>query len=88
MAKYVIESPHTPEECLKALDETLAKGPEILKKFVWGCAQGDHTGYAYIEAENKDDASAIIPKFLQEKAKVTEVNKLTPEQIKDFHKAG
>ena len=87
MAKYVIESPHTPEECLKALDETLAKGPDILEKFVWGCAaQGDHTGWAYIEAENKEGASAIVPELLREKAKVTEVNKLTPEQIKSFHK--
>lgn len=85
MAKYVIESPHTPEERLKALDETLAKCPEILEKFVWGCTQGEHAGWAYIEAEDKDDACAIIPEFLQEKAKVTEVNKLTPEQVKSFH---
>ncbi len=31
--KYVIEAPHTPQECLRALDEQLAKGPDILKKF-------------------------------------------------------
>lgn len=85
MAKYVIESPHTPEECLKALNEILEKGPEILDKFVWGCAHGEHKGWVYIEAENKDDACAIIPEFLQEKAKVTEVGKFTPEQIKSFH---
>lgn len=85
MAKYVIESSHTPEECLKALDEMLAKGPEILDKFVWGCAQGEHTGWAYIEAEDKESTCAIIPEFLQEKAKVTEVSKFTPEQIKSFH---
>jgi len=85
MAKYVIESSHTPEECLKALDEILEKGPEILDKFVWGCAQGEHTGWAYVDAKSKDDASAIIPGFLQEKAKVTEVSKFTPEQIRSSH---
>ena len=86
MAKYVIESSHTPEECLKALDEILEKGPEILDKFVWGCTQGEHTGWAYIEAGNKDDVCAMVPEFLQEKTKVTEVSKFTPEQIRSFHK--
>lgn len=85
MAKYVIESSHTPEECLKALDEILEKGPEILEKFVWGCTQGEHTGWAYIEAEDKDDARAMVPELLQEKTKVTEVSKFTPEQIRSFH---
>jgi len=71
---------------LKALEEILAKGPEILDKFVWGCAQGEHTGWAHIDAEDKDDACAIIPEFLQEKAKITEVSKFTPEQIRSSHK--
>ena len=85
MAKYVIEASHTPEECLKALDEVLAKGPEVLDKFVWGCAQGEHTGWAYVEADSRDDVLAIIPKSAQNKAKVTEVGKFTPKQIKSYH---
>ncbi|MBI5810418.1 MAG: hypothetical protein HZB21_04425, partial [Deltaproteobacteria bacterium] len=52
MSRYLIESPHTKEECLRALDETLAKGAQILNKFDWGCVAGDHTGYALIECEN------------------------------------
>ena len=86
MAKYVIETSHTPEECLKALDETLSKGPDVLDKFVWGCMQGVHTGWAHVEAKSKDDALAIIPNFLQKKAKATEVGKFTQDQIKSFHK--
>ena len=85
MAKYVIEAPHTPEECLKALDETLAKGPELLDKFVWGCMQGVHTGYAYIDAKNKEEVSAMLPKSMQTKVEITEVSKVTPEQIKSYH---
>lgn len=86
MATFVIESPHTPEECLRALEEMSTKSPDILDKFVWGCAQGEHIGYAYVEAEDKDKATAIIPEFLQEDATVTEVSKFTPEQIVAFHK--
>ena len=86
MAKYVIETSHTPEECLKALDEILAKGPDVLDKFVWGCAQEVHTGWAYIDAKSKDNALATVPKSMQKKTKVTEVGKFTPDQIKSFHK--
>lgn len=86
MTAFVIESPHTPEECLQALEEISAKGQDILDKFVWGCSQGEHTGYAYIEAKDKDEAIAIIPEFLRAKAKVTGVNKFTSEQIRAFHK--
>ena len=41
---YLIESPHTKEECLQALDDVLARGPEFLARFEWGCMSGDHTG--------------------------------------------
>ena len=33
MTRYLIEAPHTKEECLRNLDQTLAKGPDILGKF-------------------------------------------------------
>ena len=85
MAKYVIEASHTPEECLKALDEILEKGPKVLDKFVWGCSQAVHTGWAYIDAKNKEEVSALVPKSMQAKTKITEVGKFTPEQIKSFH---
>jgi len=85
MAKYVVELPHIPEECLNALDEISAKGPEILEKFVWGCAQGEHTGWAYIEAESEEDIMAMLPESVEEKVKITEVSKLTQDQIKAYH---
>ncbi|KCZ71980.1 hypothetical protein ANME2D_01814, partial [Candidatus Methanoperedens nitroreducens] len=48
MARYMIEEPHTPEECLKALDETLAKG--LLDKAEFGCNAGVHTSWTIVEA--------------------------------------
>ena len=60
MAKYVVETSHIPEECLKDLDEMSAKAPEMLSKFVWGCAQGEHKGWAYVDAESKEDILETI----------------------------
>ncbi len=56
MSKYVVESPHTPEECTKALDELAEKGEDTLKQFAFGCKSGEHTGWAYVDADNKKEA--------------------------------
>lgn len=86
MARYMIELPHKPEECLKALDEELAKGKDILDKFEFGCKAGDHTGYALVDANTRNDVlNKYVPKFIEEKARIVEVGKFTPEMIKSFH---
>jgi hypothetical protein len=86
MERYFVASPHTPEECLRALDEILEKGPRVLAEYEWGCMTGDHTGYAIVEARSEAEAKATIPAFLEGKARVVKLNKFTPEQIREFHK--
>ncbi len=83
---YMIETPHTKEECLRALDEQLAKGPEILKKFYFGCKSGDHTCYSIVETKSDIEARRLVPGFLVDKARIVEVDLFTPEVIKSLHK--
>jgi hypothetical protein len=86
MARYMIESPHKAEDCLRALDEELAKGKDVLDKVEFGCKTGDHTGYALVDASTiKDALNNYVPNFIQDKARVIEVGKFTPEMIKSFH---
>ena len=85
MEKYFVESKHTPEECLRALDEVLAKGPNVLDRIEWGCMAGDHTGYCIVDATSDADALKIVPTFLHGKARVVKLNKFTADQIKSFH---
>ncbi|MCZ7356450.1 MAG: hypothetical protein O8C66_03190 [Candidatus Methanoperedens sp.] len=87
MAKYLIESPHTEEECLQALDETLGKGSDLLAKFDWGCMAGEHTGWATVEAGSESAARNMVPDFVRSKARIVKVTKFTPQQIKEAHKA-
>lgn len=87
MSRFLVESKHTKEECLRALDETLAKGPEVLSKFDYACASGDHSGYAIVDAENESKVRGMLPSFLRDKARIIQVAKFTPEQIRSFHKA-
>src|SRR3989442_14203866 len=45
LATFLIESPHTPEECLNVMDEVNKSGPKELASWHWGCLSGNHTGY-------------------------------------------
>jgi hypothetical protein len=85
---YLIESPHTKDECLQALDDALARGPGFLAKFDWGCMSGDHTGWAVVEAGSETAARTMVPALVRGKARVVEVSKITPGQIKSFHGTG
>ncbi len=83
--RYMIATPHTPQECLRALDEQLAKGPDVLKKFSYGCKAGDHTGYAIVEVKDSKEARDLVPGFLLNKARIVEVDIFTPEVIRSLH---
>ena len=85
MAQYLIESPHTKEDCLRALDELVDKEPRLLSESWFGCKAGDHTEYATVSADNEMEAREMLPEFLRDKARVVEVTKITPEQIRSFH---
>ncbi|MBI2842605.1 MAG: hypothetical protein HYX78_04320 [Armatimonadetes bacterium] len=86
MPHYLIESPHTKEECLKALDEVVEKEPELLDKYEFACMSGEHTGWVTVEANDTEEAKRKVPEFIRGKARVIPVEKLTREQIESFHK--
>ncbi|HBR17991.1 MAG: hypothetical protein A3G39_09185 [Deltaproteobacteria bacterium RIFCSPLOWO2_12_FULL_43_16] len=83
--RYLLESPHTKEECLRELDEVLAEGQNVLNKFNWGCSAGNHTGYAIVDAADEAEVLNMVPSFLRRKARAIRLEKFTPEQIKSLH---
>jgi hypothetical protein len=86
MAKYLIESPHTAEECLRAMDEVLAQGPDVLSRYIWGCGAGVHIGWVTVEATTETDARRTVPSFFRGAARTVQVGTYTPEQIRSFHR--
>lgn len=73
MDRYIIVSPHTAEDCDRAIKEIHAAG--YLHHFDWGCKDNDHTGYAIVEAENHEHAKQIVPWFLRSRAHVAKLVK-------------
>ncbi len=73
MNRFMIESPHTLENCKQAIQDIYASG--YLHFFDWGCKDDDHTAWAIVEAETADDARQMIPWYLREKARVVRLAK-------------
>jgi hypothetical protein len=83
-ARFIVIARHTPEECLKTLDDVSGKSSKLLATFDWGCMVGDHTGYATIEAKDEAAVKAMLPADMRD-VKIVKLNKFTPQQIKSFH---
>lgn len=73
MQRYLIESPHTAENCDQAIRDLHAAG--YLHHFEWGCKDNDHTGWAIVEAESAEHARQIVPWYLRDKARIVRLVK-------------
>lgn len=85
MPHYLLEVPHTDEECMQALDDLAENEPGLLEESWFGCKGGEHTEWATVEAENETEARNMIPDFLQDKAHIVEVSKFSSSEIKSMH---
>jgi len=83
MPQYIVISNHTGEDCVKALQETLAIG--YLTHFHWGCKDNVHTGWAILEAESKAEAIMSVPTFLRSSATVVLLTKYDPDKVRRMH---
>ena len=85
MSKYLLEMPHTMEQCMEALDETAAN-PILLDQIWWGCMAGNHTAWAMVEAGSQTEALNMVPAVVRPQAVVTEIQQFSEQQIRDMHK--
>jgi len=81
---YLVESHHTPQECMTTLDK-MSQKPEIFQRFEWGCHSGEHTGWAIVQGTNETTVRNMIPADMEQKTKVIQVEKYTPEEIRQMH---
>ena len=73
MDRYLIETPHTAQDCQLLVDQIYAMG--YLHHFDWGCESGIHCGWAIIEAENEAQAQLAVPSLVRKKARVIKLKK-------------
>lgn len=83
--RFLVISPHTQEDCKKAIAEVLAAG--YITHFEWGCMDGEHTGWAILEAENAKQAQMAVPPAQRHSARVIRLTKFSLAEIEKMHVA-
>jgi hypothetical protein len=58
----------------------------FLSKFEFGCMEGDHTAYGFLQGKSVQDVRMMLPKEEQSEAKIQKVDRLTADQITKMHK--
>lgn len=84
MQRYLIESPHTDEECLEIVKQVIAAG--YATHFAWGCMAGTHKGWVILEAESEAQALLTVPALVRPKATVVRLNSYSEEDVLPLHK--
>jgi hypothetical protein len=83
MERYLVESHHSPENCEMVIKETHSIG--YLHYFEWGCADDVHTGWAFIEAESRDQALMSVPSIVRDQARAVRVVKYGDKSAQLHH---
>ena len=83
MDRYMIETPHTGENCKLLVSQVHAIG--YLHHFDWGCADGIHCGWAIIEAESEEQARMAVPSVVRDEARVIRLVKFSADQVQGLH---
>lgn len=73
MNRYLIESPHTDENCEAVVQNIHAAG--YLHFFEWGCKDGVHSAWAILEAESREHARQIVPWQVRDTARIVKLVK-------------
>ena len=84
MDRYLVISPHTAEDCDRALVQVLAAG--YITHFEWGCMDGEHTGWVILEAENAKQAMLVVPSAQRASAKVVRLKQFSVDDVEKMHK--
>ena len=83
MDRYLVVSPHTVEDCAKAIRVIEAAGS--FTRWDWGCKDGEHCGWVVVEADNRDQAMLAVPSIERHKARAVKLTRFTPEEVKKMH---
>jgi len=85
MSDYLIESRHTPEECLSVMDNIVQDDPKVFETFEFGCMAGEHRGVAIVQAEDETRALGLVPTSIRSRTRAIPLTRFTPEAIRKAH---
>jgi hypothetical protein len=88
MSKYIIEITHgsDKQDCLRSVSILLSSGSHFITNAEWGCLDGEHKAWFFMEADNKDEVLRIVPPAYRKDTKISQLNKFRLEDIDNLLK--
>ena len=88
MHKYLIEIPHSNErlECLRSISILLSSGSHFITNADWGCIDGNHKAWFFMEADNKTEVLRIIPPAYRKDAIISQLTKFKLQEVQEMLK--
>jgi hypothetical protein len=83
MNRYLIETPHTEQNCRELVG--LVNAAVYLNHFDWGCMGGVHCGWTIIEAENESQARLAVSPLVRSQARVVKIVKFARSMLNSRH---
>jgi hypothetical protein len=86
MPKYLIEIPHGSDkiECLRSVEILLSSGSHFLTNADWGCMDGVHKAWFFMEAGNKNEALMVVPPAYRKDTRISQLNKFKLQDVKEL----
>ena len=88
MSRYLIEIPHGSEkmECLRSVAILLSSGSHFLTNADWGCLDGVHKAWFFMDADSKEEALMVVPPAYRKDAKISRLNKFNLKEVEELLK--
>ena len=88
MSKYLTDIPHGSEkiECLRSVSILLSSGSHFLTNADWGCMDGQHKAWFFMDANNKDEALMVVPPAYRKDTKISQLNKFNLKEVQELLK--
>ncbi len=86
MARFLIEVPHESEAvaCANAVRVLLETGSHFMTNADFGCFDDVHKAWITVEADDKDEARAILPPAYRAGATIVKLNKFSLEDLEKY----
>jgi hypothetical protein len=83
MAKFMIEVHHEDDKlaCEHTIAIFLNSGSHFLTNADWGCMDGEHKAWFFLDVDTKEEALRIVPPAYRKDTKIIQLNKFS---VKDF----
>jgi hypothetical protein len=88
MPKFFIEVSHESGklDCLRSVSILLSTGSHFLTNADWGCLDGIHKAWFFMEAASKEEAMMVVPPAYRKDTKISQLNKFKLEEVEELLK--